>query len=146
MSSTFLLAPLSAPHNQSNKMALVVLNEEMKSRILSLRQTLLLHDAISTSIEFTGVFIDATTPFTTASDDTIETLIAWFTEHTLPIESGVLTVFADGFSVSGIPIGQNTPSLLSSDVIPYPFLDKAQATVSLLPNQHMFAQTHIRLQ
>lgn len=146
MSSTFLFSPLTAPHNQPNKMALVVLNSEMKARIQSLRQNLVIHEAISTSIEFTGVFIEALEPLITTSDDTIEELIAWFTEHTLPIESGVLTILTNGITVSGMPIGANTPALLSSDIIPYTFLEKDQAVVSLLPKQHIFENAEVLLQ
>lgn len=137
MASMFLFSPLAKPHNQVNKLALLVINDQMKARIQSIRQTLILHDAISTSIEFNGVFIEATDPLITDSNNMIEELIAWFQEHSMPIESGVLTILTNGITVSGLPIGQETPTMLSSEIIPYTFLEKEDRIVSLLPTSNL---------
>ena len=137
MASMFLFAPLAPPFNQSNKLALLVLNDRTKAHIQSIRQSLILHDAISTSIEFDGVFIEATEALCTEPDNMIEELIAWFQEHSMPIESGVLTIFTNGITVSGAPIGQASPEILSSEIIPYTFLEKEDRIVSLLPSSNL---------
>ncbi len=139
MASTFYFAPLLAPHDQPNMFALLVLNEETKARIQAIRQALVLHDAVSTSIEFTGVFIRADEPIVQTDNNVIEDLIAWFGEHAVPISSGVMTVMPHGISASAVPVGQADNSPLVSEVIPYTYLEKIEAVVSLLPDAHMMA-------
>lgn len=146
MASMFLFAPLAPPYNQSNKLALLVLNDRTKAHIQSIRQSLILHDAISTSIEFNGVFIEATEALCTETNNMIEELIAWFQEHSMPIESGILTVLTNGITVSGSPIGQASPTMLSSEIIPYTFLEKEDRIVSLLPSNNLLKFKNLVLQ
>ncbi len=146
MASTFLFAPLAPPHQQANKLAVLILCDNTKARIQSIRQTLVLHDAISTSIEFNGVFIEATEALESEPDSMIEELIAWFQEHSLPIESGVLTILSHGITVSGYPIGQASNAMLSSDVIPYTFLEKTDKIISLLPSNAILSMPETMLQ
>ena len=69
-------------------MLLLVVNDELKTRIQAIRQSLVLHDAISASIEFTGVFVKADGPLF-HQENVMEELIVWFSEHNVPTKSGV---------------------------------------------------------
>ena len=145
MASSFVLAPLSAPHDIPNMMLLLVVNDELKTRIQAIRQTLVLHDAISASIEFTGVFVKADGPLF-HQENVMEELIAWFSEHNVPTKSGVLTVLPYGIRATAIPLGQKDNTPMESVLIPYTFLDSEKPVISLLANQDIRSNQSALLQ
>lgn len=146
MATSFVFAPLSAPHNQPNMLLLLVVNDELKTRIQAIRQALVLHDAVSTSVEFTGIFVRADEPMLRTQENAIEDLIAWFGENTVPISSGVLTILPHGVTASAVPIGQADETPMCSDIIPYTFLESDKTVTSLLPQQHIMTNEATLLQ